>query len=145
MLNINQKITNKNAKIIFIDKKSYNKFYKNQSEIKKLKYNCGNNNITHYIQYDDFLFSLSTHYRHQPKTNGISEHINEIVYSAKYAKEHIKEIIEEQTKKIKNWKNKIDIMPCEISIYNDENLILPKKKQNISNLIINKIKKFFFK
>ena len=36
-------------------------------------------------------------------------------------------------------------MPCEISMYNDENLVLPKKKQNISNMIINKIKKFFFK
>ena len=83
MINVKNNIINKNANIIFVNSKSYNKFYKKQQEIKKLKYNCGNNNITHYIQYDDFVFSLSTHYRHQPKTNGISEHINEIVYSAK--------------------------------------------------------------
>lgn len=36
-INISPKITNKNAKIIFIDSKSYNKFYKNQPEIKKIK------------------------------------------------------------------------------------------------------------
>lgn len=144
MLNISPKITNKNAKIIFIDSKSYNKFYKNQPEIKKLKYNCGNNNITHYIQYDDFVFRLSTHYKHQPKSNEISEHINEIVYSAQYAKEHIGEIIEKQTQKLKNWKHNIDIMPYEILI-NNENIKLAKKKTTISTNIINKIKNFFFK
>ena len=140
MLNIPAQITNKNAKIIFIDSKSYNKFYKNQPEIKKLKYNCGNNNITHYIQYDDFVLRLSTHYKHQPKTNGISEHINEIVYSTQYAKEHIGEIIEKQTNKLKIWKYNIDIIPYEIFI-NNENIILSKKKTNI----FNKIKKFLFK
>ncbi len=141
MLSIKNKLTNKNAKIIFIDNKSYNKFYKNKSEIKKLKYNCGNNNITHYIQYDDFVFRLSTQYKHPPKINGIEEHINEIIYSAQYAKDNLGKIIENQITRIKNWKNHIDNIPTNPTY---EKVSNKPQKQSIGMKILNKIKNFFF-
>lgn len=142
MINIKNKIINKNANIIFINSKSYNKFYKNQQEIKKLKYNCGNNHITHYIQYDDFVLRISTHYKHQPKTNGISEHINEIVYDAKHAKENIKGIVEEQIKRIQTWKKNIDNIPDDLS---NNKIVSSKENIGINKKIINKIKKFFLR
>lgn len=142
MINIKNKIINKNANIIFINSKSYNKFYKNQQEIKKLKYNCGNNHITHYIQYDDFVFRLSTHYKHQPKTNGISEHINEIVYDAKHAAKNIKVIVEEQIKRIQTWKKNIDNIPDDLT---NQKILSSKENIRISKKIINKIKKFFLR
>lgn len=142
MINIKNKIINKNANIIFINSKSYNKFYKNQQEIKKLKYNCGNNHITHYIQYDDFVFRLSTHYKHQPKTNGISEHVNEIVYDAKHAAKNIKVIVEEQIKRIQTWKKNIDNIPDDLT---NQKILSSKENIRISKKIINKIKKFFLR
>lgn len=142
MINVKNNIINKNANIIFVNSKSYNKFYKKQQEIKKLKYNCGNNNITHYIQYDDFVFRISTHYKHHTKTNGISEHINEIVYDAKHATENIKEIVEEQIKKIQKWKKNIDIIPDDLS---EKNILLSKENKGIWEKIINKIKNFFLR
>lgn len=142
MINIKNKIINKNANIIFINSKSYNKFYKNQQEIKKLKYNCGNNHITHYIQYDDFIFRLSTHYKHQPKTNGISEHVNEIVYDAKHAAENIKAIVEDQIKRIQTWKKNIDTIPDNLT---NNKIISSKENIRIDKKIINKIKKIFLR
>ncbi len=56
-------------------------------------------------------FRLSTQYKHPPKINGISEHINKIVYSVQYAKENLGKIIENQIMNIKNWKNNIDNIP----------------------------------
>lgn len=142
MINIQNKIINKNANIIFINSKSYNKFYKNQQEIKKLKYNCGNNHITHYIQYDDFVFRISTHYKHQPKTNGISEHVNEIVYDAKHAAENIKAIVENQIKRIQTWKKNIDNIPDDLT---NNKIVSQKGNVGINKKIITKIKKFFLR
>ena len=129
-----QKI-NSNAKIKFVNKESYQNFYKLSAPIKKLKYNCGNQNMTHYIQYDEKIFRLSTKYVHPIKVNGIKEHINEIVYGRIY-KLHILEVIEDYIKIIKDWKHKIDCLPD----LHSPTIVLSKNKMTT---YIDKLKKIF--
>lgn len=132
--------SNSNAKIIFINKESYKKFYKFQPQIKKLKYNCGNNNMTHYIQYDDNFFRLSTSYHHARQINGATEHINEIVANSKSDISYILELIEDHVQNIKEWKFKIDCLPV---AENDLPVNLHEKSHNIFNKFVNKLIKMF--
>lgn len=133
-------LSNSNAKIIFINKQSYKNFYKFQPQIKKLKYNCGNNNMTHYIQYDDNVFRLSTRYRHAKQINGVTEHIKEIVANGKSEISYILSLIESQVQNIKEWKFKIDCFPAA------ENYLpakTPKQPRNLLKTLLHKLTTIF--
>ena len=133
----------KKKKIIFLDTKSYNKFYKLKSQIKKLKYNCGNQNMTHYISYNEDFFKISTEYKHQLKHNGQSEHYKEASTSSRL--KEITKLIDEHVDSLKHWKFIID---CCIPNKIDSSIPEQKSTKTNSNsfiIIMNKLTKLIKK
>ena len=126
---------NYNAQIKFVNKESYNRFYKLKTPIKLLKYNCGNQHMTHYIQYDDNFFRISTVYSHPRKYNGLEEHARESVYKSGDRFDILNQV-NEHINEVKSWKSVIDKIP-EFA----EKFVEPKKRR--VEVLINKLKMFF--
>lgn len=126
---------NYNARIKFVNKESYKRFYKLTTPIKLLKYNCGNQRMTHYIQYDDKFFRISTVYSHPRKFDGVEEHARESVYLSGDRFELLNQV-NKHISEVKKWKLVVDDIP-EFA----EKYIEPKKGR--FGALIDKLKMFF--
>lgn len=98
------------GRIQFVNKKSYKNFIGYRKEINELKHHCGNNNLKHYIQYDNDYFVLTTDYAHEIKQNGVSTHVLSDVMQ--HPQEiAINELVRSHIEKVRNWKREIDRIP----------------------------------
>ncbi len=115
-----------NGKIKFVNKASYKNFIVHRKEINQLKYHCGNNNFTHFIQYDKDFFIITTEFEHERKIDGTTAHVLSEVHSLKN-KDTITKIITDHIAKTKDWKSGIEQIqnysPATTQTLKNENLV----------------------